>query len=283
VSPAAERRAHERARERGVSRPLYALARVILAPPLRLWFRVRATGAEHVPGTGAAILAPNHKSFLDPFFLGLVMRRPVRFMAKVEMFRGPLARLLVRLGAFPVRRGEADADAVETARRVLAEGGLVVVFLEGTRVDEADVLGSPHHGAGRLALETGAPIIPVAISGTANLWLGPVPKPRVVRIAFLPAVEVPAPPPSGPDALEELIDRDVWPAVQHEYGRLAATPGPIVAALAALGIGGAVVSRRLRGGDRTPRLIGFVEPRRVRRQSRLSGLRRGLAQHLHRR
>jgi hypothetical protein len=96
-------------------------------------------------------------------------------------------------------------------------------------------------------------------------------------------VEVPAPPPSGPDALEELIDRDVWPAVQHEYGRLAATPGPIVAALAALGIGGAVVSRRLRGGDRTPRLIGFVEPRRVRRQSRLSGLRRGLAQHLHRR
>jgi 1-acyl-sn-glycerol-3-phosphate acyltransferase len=279
VSPAAERRAHARARERGVSRPLYALARMILAPPLRLWFRVRVTGGEHVPRDGAAILAPNHKSFLDPFFLGLVLRRPVRYMAKVELFRGPLARLLVRLGAFPVCRGRADGEAVETARRILAQSGLVVVFPEGTRVDEANVLGSPHHGAGRLALETGAPIVPVAISGTARLWLGPVPKPRVVRIAFLPAVEAPATA-SGPDALEELIDRDVWPAVQREYGRLAATPGPVVAALAALGIGGAVVSRRLRDADRTPRLIGLVEPRRIRRQGRL---RRRLPRRLSRR
>jgi 1-acyl-sn-glycerol-3-phosphate acyltransferase len=266
VTAAAERRAHARAREHGVSRPLYALARVLLTPPLRLWFRVRVTGLEHLPPDAAAILAPNHKSFLDPFFIGLVAHRPLRYMAKVEMFRGPLARLLVRLGGFPVRRGEADAEAVETARAILGQGGLVVVFPEGTRVDEPDALGSPHHGAGRLALEAGAAIVPVAISGTAHLWLGPIPKPRVVRIAFLPPVHVPDTA-SGRGALEELIDSEVWPAVQREYGRLAATPGPFVTALAALGVGGGFVARRLRA-ERTPRLLGFVEPRRVRRRRR---------------
>ena len=229
--------AHARARERGVSLSLYRLARVLLTPPLRLWFRIRVTGMEHVPRDGPAILAPNHKSFLDPLFVGLVVRRPVRYMAKVEMFRGRLAGLLLRLGAFPVRRGEADADAVDTACAILREGGLVVVFPEGTRVDERDALGSPHHGAGRLALETGAPIVPVAIKGTADLWIGPipVPKPRVVRIAFLPPVEV------TDGALGDPIDDAVWPAVQREYGRLAHRP---------------------------PRMLGYVEPRRVRRHRR---------------
>jgi 1-acyl-sn-glycerol-3-phosphate acyltransferase len=267
--------AHERARERGVSRLLYALARALLTPPLRLWFRVRVTGAEHVP-EGAAVLAPNHKSFLDPFLLGLVLHRPLRYMAKVEVLRGPLGRLLIALGAFPVRRHEADAEAVQTARTLLAQGELVVVFPEGTRVDEPDALGSPHHGAGRLALETGAPIVPVAISGTAHLWLGPIPKPRIVRIAFLPAVGVPDLP-SARDALEELIDREVWPAVQHEYGRLAATPGPIVTALAALGLGGGLIARRVAAAERTPRLLGFVEPRRLRRRGRLARLRKRLS------
>ena len=243
---------------------LYALARTVLTPPLRLWFRVRASGLEHVPTEGAAIVAPNHKSFLDPFFVGLAVRRRVRFMAKVEMFRGPLCPLLVGLGAFPVRRGEADAEAVETARAILRAGGLVVVFPEGTRVDEPDALGSPHHGAGRLAMDTGAPIVPVAISGTANLWLGPIAKPRVVRIAFLPAIPV-VDRPSGRAALERLIDGEVWPAVQREYGRLAATPGPILTALAALGLGGGLAVRRARAA---PRLLGLVEPRRVRRRRR---------------
>jgi 1-acyl-sn-glycerol-3-phosphate acyltransferase len=267
VTAAAERRAHARAREHGVSRPLYALARLLLTPPLRLWLRIRVTGIEHVPQDGAAILAPNHKSFLDPFLIGLVVHRPLRYMAKVEMFRGALARLLVALGAFPVRRGEADAEAVVTAAAILGAGGLVVVFPEGTRVDEPDALGSPHHGAGRLALESAVPIVPVAVSGTARLWFGPVPKPRVVRIAFLPAVHVPDAA-SGRGALEDLIDREVWPAVQEEYGRLAATPGPVVTALAALGIGGGIVARRMRPPERRPRLLGFVEPRRVRRRRR---------------
>ena len=202
----------------------------------------------------------NHKSFLDAFFLGLSTRRRVRFMAKSELFRGPLGWLLTRLGAFPVRRGKADVDALATARAVLGQGGLVIVFPEGTRIDEPDALGSPHHGAGRLAVETGAPIVPAAILGTSHLWLGPVPKPRRVDVAFLPQVDATA----ATDPTE-LIDRTVWPAVQDEYGRLRATPGAIAAALAALGLGGLAAARRRRAAR--PCLLGVVAPRRLRRRT----------------
>ena len=177
----AERRAHAYARGRGVSPPLYAFVRALATIFLRGWFRFRATGIEHVPAEGPAIVAPNHKNFLDPFFVGLALHRHVRFMAKVELFRGPLAWLLKRLGAFPVRRGAADDEALETSRAILAAGGLVVVFPEGTRIADPDALGSPHHGAGRLALETGAPIVPAAITGTAHLWRGALAKLNAFR------------------------------------------------------------------------------------------------------
>ena len=250
---------HDRARRRGVSRPLYAAVRLLVAPPLRLWFRVRVDGREHLRLDGGVIVAPNHKSSLDPLFIGLATHRRLRYMAKVEMFRGPLAGLLLRLGAFPVRRGEADTDAFETARLLLTQGEAVVVFPEGTRVDEADALGAPHHGAGRLAVETGAPIVPTAVAGTARLWLGPIPKPRSVRVAFLPPIA----PGAGADP-DRVIDEYVWPAVQREYGLLLAAPGAVLAALAAIGIARGVVERRQRRA-RLPRIIGKVEPRRVRR------------------
>lgn len=268
-------RAHRHAREHCPAR-LYAVVRLLATLVLRTWFRLRVSGAEQLPAHGAAIVAANHKSFLDAFFLGLATRRHVRYMAKAELFKGPLAWLLVRLGAFPVRRGEADADALGTARTILADGGLVVVFPEGTRVDEPDALGSPHHGAGRLALETGAPIVPTAILGTSHLWIGPIPKPRRIDVAFLPAVEVLAADGAGEAraVLDELIDRRVWPAVQEEYGRLRATPGAIAALLTAVGLGGLAARRQL-GGDRMPRLLGFVESRsRRRRQARRRLLRR---------
>lgn len=258
MSSAAER-SHRFARDRGVSPALYAVVRCLATLVLRSWFRLRITGVEHVPSEGPAIVAANHKSFLDAFFLGLSTRRHVRFMAKIELFRGPLRWLFTRLGAFPVRRGESDAEALTTARAVLDQGGLLILFPEGTRVDEPDALGSPHHGAGRLAVETGAPIIPAAILGTSHIWLGPVPKPRRVDIAFLPPVHVT----SGADATG-LIDRSVWPAVEQEYGRLRATPGVIAAGLAALGLGGLAAARRRR--PPRPRLVGMVEPRRLRRR-----------------
>jgi 1-acyl-sn-glycerol-3-phosphate acyltransferase len=254
-------RAHHYARERGVSPALYGIVRVVASLALRFWFRLRVRGAEHVPGEGPAIVAANHKSFLDPFFLGLATPRRMRFMAKAELFKGPLGWCFTRLGAFPVRRGEGDREALITARTVLERGGLVIVFPEGTRIDEPDALGSPHHGAGRLAVETDAPIVPAAILGTSHLWFGPLPKPRRVDVAFLPPVTV-----TSTEDPTELIDLSVWPAVREEYGRLSATPGMIVAALAAIGLGGLVASRR-RTPSR-PRLLGKIEPRRLRRRQR---------------
>ncbi len=266
-----EQRTHARARERGVSLWLYRLVRVLVRAVLRLWFRIRVAGLDHIPEEGATIIAPNHKNFLDPFFIGIVTERPVRYMAKTELFRGPLRWLFPRLGAFPVRRGEADAEALATARAVLEAGGVVVVFPEGTRVEQPDALGAPHHGAGRLAIETGAPIVPAAITGTAHLWRGALPRIKRVQLAFLPPV-TPARS-EDPDALTRLIDEQVWPAVQDEYGRLRASPGAIVAGLTALGVGGGLVARRVRRPPAKPRLLGKVEPRRLRRRSRRSRLR----------
>jgi 1-acyl-sn-glycerol-3-phosphate acyltransferase len=256
-------RAHRHARERGALTPFYSFVRFLVTPILRGWFRMRISGTEHIPPAGAAIIAPNHKSFLDAFFVGIAARRQVRYMAKSELFRGPLGWLFLRLGAFPVRRGEADAEAIETARLILGQGGLLVLFPEGTRVQDAHALGSPHHGAGRLALQMGAPIVPAAIAGTQRLWLGPVPKPRKVQLAFLPAID-PQRFSDRPDALSAIVEGELWPAVEREYRSELARPGLILAALAVLGLGGGLLARRRARAD--TRLLDVVEPLKLRRR-----------------
>ncbi|HUA48775.1 MAG TPA: lysophospholipid acyltransferase family protein [Solirubrobacteraceae bacterium] len=267
---ATDAHAHAYARVRGCSPGLYAVMRTLTVLVLRLWFRIRVEGTEHVPAAGPAIVAPNHKNFLDPFFIGIATRRHVRYMAKAELMRGPVGWFFLRLGAFPVRRGGADAEAMETARAILAGGGLVVVFPEGTRVETSDALGSPHHGAGRLALDTGAPIIPAAISGTSHLWRGALPRLKRVQIAFLTAV---VPDPShGPDEVSQLIDERVWPAVRQEYGRLRAAPGLIAAVLAALGLGGGLLARRRREARQQIRVLGRIESRQLRHRKNRSRL-----------
>ncbi len=248
----------------GVSGPLYAVVRVIATVLLRGWFRVRILGREHVPSEGPAIIAPNHKNFLDPFFIGLATRRQVHFMAKAELFKGPMGWLFSRLGAFPVRRGEGDVDALARARAILEGGGLLVVFPEGTRVEELDALGSPHHGAGRLAVQTQAPIVPAAITGTSHLWRGAIPKLKRVQLTFLAPVALGSPDP-GSDPISELIDRQVWPAVREEYGRLRGSPGLIVAAAAAIGVGGFLARRQIRERP-PPRLLDTLPSRRKRRR-----------------
>jgi 1-acyl-sn-glycerol-3-phosphate acyltransferase len=237
--------AHTLARERGVSRWLYALVRGIVAPLFRLYFRMHVSGAEHIPAEGAAIIAPNHKSFWDSFFIGVCTRRHVRFMAKTELIQARYGRLLVRLGAFPVRRGEADADALETARTILRQGGLLALFPEGTRVRDPEELGNPRRGAGRIALETGAPLVPCAITGTEKLFRAGLPMPRRVQVAFsepIPVSDLAA----TPDAAATLISETLWPEVEEEYRRLRARPTLVAAGLAALGVGGGLLARRRR-------------------------------------
>jgi 1-acyl-sn-glycerol-3-phosphate acyltransferase len=241
--------AHRLAREKGVSRPLYAVVRAIVVPFLRLWFRMRIQGAEHIPAEGGAVIAPNHKSFWDSFFIGVCTRRHVRFMAKTELIEARYGRLLVRLGAFPVRRGESDAEALETARTILRQGGLLALFPEGTRIRDPEALGSPRRGAGRLALESGAPIVPAAITGTEQLFLGPIPRPRRVQVAFAEPIRVDDMAVT-PESAGTLVEQLVWPEVETEYRRLRTRPGLIAAALAAIGIGGGLLARRRRGAGR---------------------------------
>ncbi len=234
--------AHGRARERGPSRILYALVRAVSVAFFRLWFRLRITGAEHLPATGAAVITPNHKSFWDSFFIGAATRRHVRFMGKSELFEGWKGPLLVRLGAFPVRRGESDQDALDTAREILDQGGLLSLFPEGTRVRERDALGEPRRGAARLAIEAGAPIVPAAITGTDRLWFGPVPRPRRVQVAFGAPISVKELA-STPEAAGRLVETELWPEVESQFRGLLSRPGVIAAGLAALGLGGAALAR----------------------------------------
>jgi 1-acyl-sn-glycerol-3-phosphate acyltransferase len=237
--------AHLLARDKGVSRPLYALVRGLMAPLLHLWFRMHVSGAGHIPPSGAAIIAPNHKSFWDSFFIAVCTPRHLRFMAKTELIEARYGKLLVRLGAFPVRRGQSDADALETARTILRQGGLLALFPEGTRIRDPDELGHPRRGAGRLALETGAPLVPAAITGTEKLFLGPIPKPRRVQVAFSAPIlvsEIAA----TPEGASQLVDEMLWPEVEGEYRRLRARPTLVAAGLAALGLGGFLIRRRRR-------------------------------------
>jgi 1-acyl-sn-glycerol-3-phosphate acyltransferase len=237
--------AHRYAREKGVSKPLYALVAGVLKPLMRLWFRMHVEGADHIPASEAAILAPNHKSFGDSFFLGVCTKRHLRFMAKTELFEGRWGPILARLGAFPVKRGEADEDALLTAQTVLDQGGLLALFPEGTRVRDPDGVGEPKRGAGRLALESGAPLVPCAITGTEDLLLGPIPKPKRVQVSFaepIPADRLPA----TPEAAGELIEERVWPEVEGEYRRLRSRPTLVAAGLTALGLGGLALFRRRR-------------------------------------
>jgi 1-acyl-sn-glycerol-3-phosphate acyltransferase len=230
--------AHELSRKRGASRLIYGTARVVLTPVAGTWYRLKVTGSEYVPKDGAAIIAPNHKSFYDSFFIGLATRRHLHFMAKTELFEGKSARLLCGLGAFPVRRGEADPEALETARLHLENGRVLALFPEGTRHRDPEQLRAPRKGAGRLAIEAQAPIVPCAITGTDKLFRGWFPRPVKVQVSFAPAIQ-PAQLEATPEAAADLIDNQVWPEVEREFAKLKANPGLLAAILAALSAGAA--------------------------------------------
>ena len=150
----------------------YALARIVLTIPTILIWRVRAIGVKNVPKDGPLVLAPNHFSQMDHFFVGVYLRRKVRFMAKSQLFGPPVLTYIYKHGGvFPVRRGHRDEEAFETARQLLAQGEMLLVYAEGGR-SRSGTLGEPKPGIGRIALETGVPIVPVAIHGSeqARQW-----------------------------------------------------------------------------------------------------------------
>src|SRR5438270_2267909 len=172
---------HKRARERGVNRLVYFLVRAVLQPFFHIYFRMSRIGREHIPAEGPVIVAANHRSFLDPFVIATLARRPMYYVAKKELFLPWQGWLLNALGAFPVDRGAGDAEMIETAKAILARGDIVLIFPEGTRT-RPGALGKPKRGVGRLALETGAPVVPVAVIGTEAIRRGWRIRPHKVRI-----------------------------------------------------------------------------------------------------
>jgi 1-acyl-sn-glycerol-3-phosphate acyltransferase len=231
--------AHRLAREKGINPVAYFLARLILVPILRIFFGLQAKGVENIPKKGPVVIAPNHKSFWDSFFLAAVVKRRLHFMGKAELFNGWRGRLFLMLGAFPVLRGSSDEEAIETARAILQRGDVLALFPEGTRVSDPEKLGNPKRGATRLAIETGAVIVPTAMTGTEKRkW----PLPRKVRIVFGEPIPVTDLSP-GPEHAGLLLDQTVWPTVSEEYQKLRNTPGLIAGGLAAAGIGYALYRR----------------------------------------
>jgi 1-acyl-sn-glycerol-3-phosphate acyltransferase len=147
---------------------MYSIARAVLTLPTLLIYRVKTIGRENVPRQGALVLAPNHFSQLDHFFVGVWLKRKVRFMAKSQLFGPPVLTFIFKHGGvFPVRRGHRDEEAFKTAFELIDQDEMLLVYAEGGR-SRSGRLGEPKPGIGRIALESGAPIVPVAIFGSAE-------------------------------------------------------------------------------------------------------------------
>jgi 1-acyl-sn-glycerol-3-phosphate acyltransferase len=161
-------RFHERARTREPDF-VYEAVRVLTSLYAYTFLRTRAISTEHVPGSGGVILAPNHFSFMDHFLMGCYLRRKVRFMAKSQLFKPPMQEIYTHGGVFPVRRGAKDEDTFITAEAILARGGAITMYCEGGRSRTGKVAEQAKPGIGRLALDTGVPIVPIAIYGSSRV------------------------------------------------------------------------------------------------------------------
>ncbi|HEX6115990.1 MAG TPA: lysophospholipid acyltransferase family protein [Solirubrobacterales bacterium] len=148
---------------------IYELVRMILTPIALIIYRTRAIGTENIPGDGPFIIAPNHFSNMDHFFCGVFIRRKIHFMAKSQLFGNPIGDYIFRVGGvFPVMRGHRDEEPFITARAIFDRGGCVLIYAEGGR-SRSSGLGEPKPGVGRLALESGVPVVPAAIHGSRGV------------------------------------------------------------------------------------------------------------------
>ena len=209
---------HARARGRDPDW-VYDVVRMLLTPVCAILFRARCIASDNVPPSGPAILAPNHFSFMDHFFVAMFLRRRVRFMAKSQLFSGPLQWILFHGGVFPVRRGHRDEEAFVTAEAILAQGGCVAMYCEGGRSRTGRLAERAKPGIGRLALESGAPIVPVAIYGSqrARNWKRlQFPK---VTIRYGEAFRYEVVPGSTREQQQEVAD-EIFQSIKHLYADL---------------------------------------------------------------
>jgi 1-acyl-sn-glycerol-3-phosphate acyltransferase len=199
--------------------PLYNLIGILSAPVLYGLYRLRARGKENLP-EGGFVLACNHVSSFDPWVLGMPLwpKRFLRFMAKSELYWPPLKYVLNGVGAFPVRRGQRDVQAIETAVQLARERHVVTMFPEGTRRTKGLVKrfeARPRSGAARIALEAGVPLVPAAVKGTDQL----------LRLGRLSVVY------GTPIEIDDLRGRDVAEAALEATERLMARIAELEASL----------------------------------------------------
>lgn len=172
-----------------------AWIRTLARPAVQAWLRLEVRHADRVPATGPVVLAPHHRSHADVLAVGAASRRPVTFLGSEHLTRVPLlGRFLPRLGMVPVHRGHGDADAMDRCLEVLDAGAALVVFPEGTRSRDGRVY-RPRSGVARLSAVAGAPVVPVGVVGTEDLWpIGGVPRPfgGVARVVFGRPIAPPA-------------------------------------------------------------------------------------------
>jgi 1-acyl-sn-glycerol-3-phosphate acyltransferase len=231
---------HERTRRRGVNTLVYWPARWALKAFLLVYFRLRRLGREHIPD-GGVILAANHRSFLDPFAIGACIGRPIYFVAKRELFRRPLIGWFLNcMGAFPVDRGASDEESVATALALLERGQAVVIFPEGTRIRTGS-LARPKRGVGRLALESGMPVVPIAITGSERARKGWRIRPVRVHLRCGAPLTFPRVHDPSPFLAGEVTER-IWPCVQLQWEWLGGLPPLRTAAVVGAGCMGTAVS-----------------------------------------
>jgi 1-acyl-sn-glycerol-3-phosphate acyltransferase len=274
---------HERVRTSGVNPVIYWIVRAVLQPFFHLYFRLSRIGRENIPLDGPVILACNHRSFLDPFVIATCARRPMYYVAKKELFAKPWqAWILNALGAFPVDRGNGDGSMLESAKAILARGDAVMIFVEGTRV-RPGALGRPRRGVGRLALETGAPVVPVAVIGTEAIRKGWRIRPHKVRIRCGRPLTFPKVESASPQLAGAVTDR-IWPCVMLQWEWLGGQPPLRRAAVVGAGAWGTSLAvalaragievdlgcrtgeqaDRIAAARENPRLPGIALPERVR-------------------
>lgn len=179
--------------------PQWALeiVRPIVGVISRVCWRIEFVDAENVPQTGGVIIAANHQTYLDPFWLSLRVKRPVRYLAWSAAFRWPIVgRGLVWLGAWPIALEGSDPAAIRRSLQWLRDGGAVVIFPEGGRSTETGEMERFKAGAVRLALEANVPILPVTIKGGNRIWPRGWNLPRLgkVIVTYHPMYQLEPPP-----------------------------------------------------------------------------------------